>query len=32
MGIDDLLIDDIDGYIDDIGYMDDGVDFSFEDM
>lgn len=32
MGIDDLLIDDIDGYIDEIGYMDDGVDFSFEDM
>lgn len=32
MGIDDLFIDDIDGYIDEIGYMDDGVDFSFEDM
>ena len=32
MGIDDLYIDDIDGYIDEIGYMDDGVDFSFEDM
>ena len=32
MGIDDLFIDDIDGYIDEIGYMYDGVDFSFEDM
>ena len=32
MGIDDLYIDDVDGYIDEIGYMDDGVDFSFEDM
>ena len=32
MGIDDLYIDDIDGYIDEIGYMDDGVEFSFEDM
>ena len=32
MGIDDLFIDDIDGYIDEIGYMDDGLDFSFEDM
>jgi hypothetical protein len=29
MGVDDI---DIEGYIDDLAYMDDGVDFSFEDM
>jgi hypothetical protein len=32
MGIEDVLIDDFEDYIDDMAYMDDGVDFSFEDM
>ena len=32
MGVEDILIDDFEGYIDDMAYIDEGVDFSFEDM